>query len=112
MGKAIFDWSTTAASNASADTSINWAEGQSAASVNNSARALMARVAAFVQGLGATLTVGGSSNAYTITSASGHAVTSYAAGMIVALKTNFTNTGARTSVAGPWSWPASVTCWA
>ena len=96
MGKAIFDWSTTAASNASADTSINWAEGQSAASVNNSARALMARVAAFVLGLGAALTVGGSSNAYTITSASGHAVTSYAAGMIVALRANFTNTGAAT----------------
>ena len=37
-------WSRTAASNATADSSINWAEGQSPSSVNDSARAMMARI--------------------------------------------------------------------
>ena len=35
-------WSTTAATNATADSTINWAEGQAPSSVNDSARALMA----------------------------------------------------------------------
>src|SRR4249920_1196276 len=41
-GENIQDWSITAASNATADTSINWAEGQARASVNDSARSMMA----------------------------------------------------------------------
>lgn len=35
-------WSTAAATNANVDTGINWVEGQDAASVNNSARGMMA----------------------------------------------------------------------
>jgi hypothetical protein len=35
-------WSQTAASNATQDSTVNWAEAQSPSSVNDSARALMA----------------------------------------------------------------------
>lgn len=35
-------WSTTAATNANVDTGVNWAEGQDAATVNNSSRGMMA----------------------------------------------------------------------
>lgn len=41
-GEDIQSWSTTAASNGTADSSINWAEGQPRSSVNNSARSMMA----------------------------------------------------------------------
>jgi microcystin-dependent protein len=60
-------WSRTAASNATADSSINWAEGQSPSSVNDSARAMMARIAEWRDDLGG-LTTGGSSTAYTLSS--------------------------------------------
>jgi hypothetical protein len=45
----LWQWSTTAANNASADPSINWAEGQSPSTVNDSARAMMAAIAAQYQ---------------------------------------------------------------
>lgn len=42
----LWQWSTTAANNATADPSINWAEGQAPSTVNDSARAMMAALAA------------------------------------------------------------------
>ena len=64
---AVEDWSTTASSNATADTNINWQEGQNPSTINNSARAEMAAVAAWLRALGAYGTVGGSANAITLT---------------------------------------------
>ena len=90
----LYGWSTTAASNATADATINFAENQAPSTVNDSARALMARVAAWVDTLGGAATYGGSSNAYTATSPSGHAVASYAAGVLYMLAANHTNSGA------------------
>lgn len=43
----IDQWSTTAANNASGVTGINWAEGQAPSTVNDSARELMAQIAAW-----------------------------------------------------------------
>lgn len=60
-------WSQTAASNSSADGSINWAEGQSPGTVNNSARAMMAAVAKWRDDISGKLLTGGSSTAYTLT---------------------------------------------
>ena len=60
-------WSTTAASNATADPTINWAEGMSPSAVNDSARAEMAAAAKyFADQSGSTIT-SGSSTAYTMT---------------------------------------------
>lgn len=61
-------WSKTAASNATADPTINWAEGQSPSSVNDSARAMMAAAAKFRDDISGALTSGGTSVAYTLTS--------------------------------------------
>ncbi len=60
-------WSTTAATNATADSSVNWAEGQAPSSVNDSARALMASAKKTYADFAGTLTTGGSSTAYTLT---------------------------------------------
>src|SRR5215470_12117285 len=65
---AFWSWSKTAANNATADSTINWAEGQSPSSVNDSARALMARTAEWRDDISGTITTGGSSTAYTVTS--------------------------------------------
>lgn len=90
-------WSTTAATNASADSNINFAEGQAPASLNNSARAEMAAVKSFANQITAALTSGGSANAHTLTSdAPGAISTAYAAGMGFVFRAGYTNTGATT----------------
>jgi hypothetical protein len=92
----IYDWSTTASDNGAADATVNYAEGQTPASLNNSARAVMARVAAWLKGLGAAITHGGTSNAYTLTLATGHQITAYATGMRFLWKPNGNSSGSVT----------------
>lgn len=46
----VLTWSTTAASNATADADINWSEGQLPGTVNGSARAMMQAHAVWIQG--------------------------------------------------------------
>lgn len=70
-GAACWQWSKTAASNATADPSINWAEGMAPSSVNDSARAMMARLAECRDDLSGALTTSGSSTAYTLTTNQG-----------------------------------------
>ena len=43
----VYKWSQTAASNDTADSSINWLENQAPSTLNNSARAMMAALAKF-----------------------------------------------------------------
>lgn len=93
----IRDFSTTANSNATVG-SINWAEGQTAASVNNSARAQMAAEKATYLDQGGALTTAGTSNAFTLST--NQTVTSNIAGDVFAFKTNRTNTGAVTLQTG------------
>jgi hypothetical protein len=62
-----YEWDTTASNNDDADSNINWQEGQLPSTVNNSARAMMAAEAAFMQGTGGALTTGGTGAAYTLT---------------------------------------------
>lgn len=68
MGDSIWAWSTTAASNATADDEVNWQEGQLPSTVNNSARAMMRRMAQFLQDIRGTITTAGTANAFTATS--------------------------------------------
>lgn len=90
----IFDWSLTAANNANADSSVNWQEGQLPSTVNDSARAMMTRVAQLLKDIGGTVTAGGTANAITVTSNS--PITSYATGQIVGFKASATNSAATT----------------
>lgn len=83
----IWSWSTVAADNDDADGSINYRERQLPGTLNDSGRALMARIAAFVDGLGGGgVTYGGVANAYTIANPAGHTWAAYAAGQIVMLE--------------------------
>src|SRR5437868_4197936 len=64
----VFNWSQTAATNATADPTINWAEGQAPSTVNDSARTMMAAFAKYRDDISGTITTGGTSTAYTLTS--------------------------------------------
>lgn len=68
MALELFKWSRTAASNATADSNVNWAEGQAPSSVNDSARSMMASVAGYRDDIAGAIATGGTSTAYTVTS--------------------------------------------
>ncbi len=59
-------WSPTPASNATADSNINFAEGQAPSSVNDSCRSLMASVSKWNADNNGTLVTSGSSTAFTL----------------------------------------------
>ena len=63
---AFWSWSKTAGSNATADATINWAEGQSPSSVNDSARAMMARLAEYRDDISCGIGAGGTASAFTV----------------------------------------------
>jgi hypothetical protein len=90
----VYDWSTTASSNGNADSGVNWLENQAAATVNNSARAMMMRIAELLKDLGCGTATTGSGNAYLLTTSS--AFTTYADGRIVGFTANHTNTDTAT----------------
>lgn len=92
----ILNWSATSADNDDADLAngIDWREGQLAATVNNSARSMMAALYKYIRDTSGDLTSTGSANAYVLTTA--QTVTSYAEPLMLAFKANFTNTGAAT----------------
>jgi hypothetical protein len=74
-------WSTTAASNATADPAVNWAEGMAPSAVNDSARAMMASVAKWRDDFYG-ITTAGSSTAYTISTGSTFATAAAMSGAI------------------------------
>lgn len=89
MATGLAVWSKTAASNSTADSSVNWAEGQAPSSVNDSARALMASVAKFRDDINGSINTGGSSTAYTVTS--NQSFGALTAGYMVAFTPHTTN---------------------
>src|SRR6476620_10185853 len=90
----IFEWSDVAASNANADSEINWTEGQPANTVNNSARAMMRRIRQFLDDQFGAIVTGGTGNAYTVTTKT--VITTLRDGYGFVVKANRTNTGACT----------------
>lgn len=64
----LYKWSQTAANNAMADTSVNWQEGQSPSSVNDSARAMMAAIARHRDDITGAIVTGGTATAYNVLS--------------------------------------------
>lgn len=91
----FYDWSQTAASNATADTDINWQENQAPDTVNDSARNMMRRIAQWRSDLAPVRTTTGSGNAYSVASYAG-GTGSYRDGEIVAFVVDRTNTAACT----------------
>lgn len=68
-------WSKTPGANATADPTINYSEGQAPSSLNDSARAAMARLAEFRDDSSGLLSGGGTATAYTLTTNQGLAAT-------------------------------------
>jgi microcystin-dependent protein len=67
----FWKWSHTASSNATSDSTVNWAEGMAPSAVNDSARAMMARLAEWRDDVSGTIVTAGASTAYTVTSNQG-----------------------------------------
>lgn len=89
-------WSKTASTNASADSSINFAEGQDPGSVNNSARSVMAATKKYAEDRDGGLAAGGTGNAITLTTNQVLSAGHIAAGLTLSFRATATNTGATT----------------
>jgi len=64
----LYKWSQTAAADANADPTINWAEGQAPSSVNDSARGMMAATAKYRDDIAGAILTSGTSTAYALSS--------------------------------------------
>jgi hypothetical protein len=95
-GEDTQSWSTTASDNGNADPLINWLEGQARASVNNSARSMMAAAAKDRNLRNGSIVTGGITNVQTFSS--GLVYTTVPSGLRATLKVgpSLTNTGAMT----------------
>lgn len=62
----LYKWSQTASADATADSTINWAEGQSPSSVNDSARAMMAAVAKYRDDVAGAIVTTGTGTTYAV----------------------------------------------
>ena len=85
----LWKWSQTALSNTIADTTINFQEGQSPGSLNNSCRAMMAAVAKYRDDLSGNLVTGGTATALTLTTNQG--LTALTDGFAVRARMNVTS---------------------
>lgn len=91
MGLFHYLWSRTAASNSSADSNINWAEGQPPSSVNDSARSMMASLAGYRDDIAGAIVTGGTSTAYTVTSYQIFDTLAHMSGQVIAFTPHTTN---------------------
>ncbi len=64
----FWKWSRTAASNATADGSINWAEGQAPSTASDSTRAMMAAASKYRDDVAGAIATAGTGTAYTLSS--------------------------------------------
>jgi microcystin-dependent protein len=88
---AFWKWSRTASSNATADNTINWAEGMAPSAVNDSARAMMARLAEWRDDISGTIATAGTSTAYTVASNQGFDTFADLNGAMIAFVPHTTN---------------------
>ena len=91
MAGSIYDWSKTAGQNDTADSDIDWREGQFPDTVNDSARQMMGRNAEWRDDITGTLTPTGTANALLLTANSGF--TTLANGRKLAFRAIANNTG-------------------
>lgn len=89
----LYKWSQTAANNATADSSINWQEGQAPSSVNDSARAMMASIAKHRDDIAGAIVTGGTATAYTVASHEAFDTLARLNGQIIAFTPHATNGG-------------------
>jgi hypothetical protein len=80
----FWKWSQTASSNATADSTINWAEGMAPSAVNDSARAMMAAVAKYRDDVAGGIVTTGSSTAYAVSTWQGFDTLAHLNGQMIA----------------------------
>jgi microcystin-dependent protein len=91
MALPFYNWSRTAASNSTADSTVNWAEGMAPSAVNDSGRAMMASTAAFRDDIAGAIATGGTSTAYTLTTYQVFDSLAHLNGQVVAFTPHTTN---------------------
>ena len=94
MATGLQTWSKTAATNATADSAVNWAEGMAPSAVNDSARAEMASAAKYRDDNNGTLITSGSTTAYTVSS--NQVSTASVAGYTISVQFHATNDSSAT----------------
>jgi microcystin-dependent protein len=87
----LYKWSQTASADATADATINWAEGQAPSTINDSARAMMAATAKYRDDIAGAIVTGGTSTAYTISSYEVFDTLAHLGGQMIAFTPNVTN---------------------
>jgi microcystin-dependent protein len=87
----LYKWSQTASSDATADPTINWAEGQSPSSINDSARAMMAATAKYRDDIAGAIVTSGTSTAYAISSYQVFDTLAHVGGQMIAFTPHTTN---------------------
>ncbi len=87
----LYKWSQTASSDATADSTINWAEGQAPSSVNDSARAMMAATAKYRDDIAGAIVTAGTSTAYTVSSYQVFDTLAHLNGQMIAFTPHATN---------------------
>lgn len=96
MAKGFYTWSTTAASNGNADSSINYVEGQAPSTLNDSARSAMARLREYANDTSGMLVTGGTSSAYTLATFQVFDSLVHLANQVVAFTPNVANAASAT----------------
>jgi len=87
----LYRWSQTASADATADSTINWAEGQSPSSVNDSARAMMAAIAKYRDDIAGAIVTSGTSTAYAVASYQQFDTLAHLSSQVVAFTPHITN---------------------
>jgi microcystin-dependent protein len=87
----LYKWSQTASADATADSTINWAEGQAPSSVNDSARAMMAATAKYRDDIAGAIVTTGTSTAYAISSYQDFDTPAHLNGQVIAFTPHVTN---------------------
>src|SRR5512137_51479 len=80
----FWKWSRAASANSSADSSVNWAEGQAPSSVNDSARAMMAAAAKYRDDVAGANPTGGTASGYTVVTYQGFDSLAHMDGALIA----------------------------
>jgi microcystin-dependent protein len=87
----LYKWSQVASSDATADSTINWAEGQAPSSINDSARAMMAATAKYRDDIAGAIVTSGTSTAYAMASFEAFDTLAHLNGQMVAFTPHATN---------------------
>src|SRR5579871_2482943 len=87
----LYKWSQTASSDATADPTINWAEGQAPSSINDSARAMMAATAKYRDDIAGAIITTGTSTVDTVASYEVFDTLAQLSGQMIAFTPHTTN---------------------